>query len=623
MTKHIVIVQENKHFNISWSALVLPEDTTLHLIAKPLVIEQMTDNKDLELFKTHRISESLCYKDILAFTKSVQAGLKEGDELIISTNEEFFLVPCANVREELRLHGDRSNDLVIFRDKTRMKEHLKKAPTADLLPAFIRFDEVAASKDPIAYAKSVTAQIPLPIFVKPVDAAGARRTAILNTESDLLNWIKSKKQAGEEYEFNELLTGDLYHIDSAVKDKQIIFRAVGRDSHPCHEFLDGKTNGTIHISRDSELFHRLTAVNEQIIKQYDNPPNGTYHLEVYYDAKKDSIRFVEITARPAGGFIPNMYRFIYGVDLLQLHYELQLNLPYKVSEDAGKRQYAWIAYPAVTGNITKEHELPQLTCQSNYQVLQPKDHDGNVSSIHVKSAQIAIWLDEGSPETIEADFATLDAFRPFSCKSEAAASAISLSEQVVKLYESHNIAYDVVTHDQAVSAADHSRARGTSPHSACKAMLLRLQITKSKKSYVLATLPGDMSIDLESLKTHYDCKRVSFASEDEVSSQLNCNPGEVAPFSFNKDIPMIIDPRLWDDNEMIYHGHGHLNQSIKVKSVDFKSLVGKLSNAMGLKFAKMAQPIAAAAVAAGVFVSDKKKLPTTELEAGLDQSRKP
>lgn len=635
--KNVIIVQENTHFSIDWLQAKIPNDFIMHILAKPNVIDMMTKNYNLSLFKIYKASETLNYEDIYNFALEVKKTLGLNDELQIVTNEEFMLVPCGHVRKALGLKGDAPEDLIIFRDKTIMKQYLLNTQAAKYLPKFKRFVAGDYKENHDEYIDNLIAEIPFPIFVKPVDLAGARKTGILSNREMLNNWLDQNINNDQSFEFNEYLTGDLYHIDSAVQDNKIIFLGVGRNVYPCHEFLDGKSNGTIIISKESEEFKKLSLANEEILKQYSNLPSGVFHLEVYMNAE-GKIKFVEIAARPAGATIPRAYEHIYDVNILMLHYQLQLGLQPTINAYSNNRQFAYLIYPVVFGNTLFTHPLPKLECNYEYTPFQrePINTDDKIKSIHEKSALLV--LTHTNFETINHEFIKMGNFRPISTASvnqnvaeprinlfeekdngdNMSAISKSISLNVISLFDKHRINYTVLKHAPAVSCVDASNARGTSVHSAGKSMLLHCKVTRNQRAFKLAVLPGDMVINLEEVAKHFNFKSASIASADDVMKMLGCEIGTVPPFSFNEDIPVIVDSALIKDNLYIYHGHGIIDQSIKLLATDYQKIVTSHKNWEIFSFASLPKVMAQASV-----VTNGKNMPTSNITLAEDKEQKP
>lgn len=117
----------------------------------------------------------------------------------------------------------------------------------------------------------------------------------------------------------------------------------------------------------------------------------------------------------------------------------------------------------------------------------------------------------------------------------------------------------VHTHHKAVfTSAEAATVRGVSLHSGAKAL-----IVKGGKEFVMAVLPADMFLDSPALRKHLGCKRLRFATKEEVLSMTGLTPGSIPPFGSLFNLVTICDERL-ADNERINFNAGSHTESIQM-----------------------------------------------------------
>ncbi len=71
-------------------------------------------------------------------------------------------------------------------------------------------------------------------------------------------------------------------------------------------------------------------------------------------------------------------------------------------------------------------------------------------------------------------------------------------------------------------------------------MLLR----DKKGVYILACLPGDQQLDLKKVQGVAECKRLSFASPEQIEEVLGYRKGAIAPISLKQQPLTIFDKKL-------------------------------------------------------------------------------
>lgn len=96
-------------------------------------------------------------------------------ELSIITNDECSIMTVAQLREYFCLSGPTTKDIDRFVNKISMKHFLKTVRR----PKFMRFDQDKFDHMGDKYADLVLRQIPLPIFVKPINEVAASNTSLL------------------------------------------------------------------------------------------------------------------------------------------------------------------------------------------------------------------------------------------------------------------------------------------------------------------------------------------------------------------------------------------------------------------------------------------------------------
>ena len=107
-------------------------------------------------------------------------------------------------------------------------------------------------------------------------------------------------------------------------------------------------------------------------------------------------------------------------------------------------------------------------------------------------------------------------------------------------------------HEPVYTSAEAAAVRGTDLHSGAKAL-----VVKAGEEFVLAVMPADLSLDGTALRKHLGCKRLRFATGDEVLSLTGLTPGSIPPFGSLFGIPTICDERLADNREINFNAGSH------------------------------------------------------------------
>ena len=297
-------------------------------------------------------SEVLVSSDFYSTLQTLIAAKKMHYETIyLETIDESCLHIIAKLCAEFNLPGLSENDLSRFTNKILMKQTL--AASHIRLPRYQAFDKTCYQREGTAYLNRILTDIPLPIFVKPIDAYGSRNAIRINALVEFITWADTVLADTTRYEIDEFIEGKVLHCDSLNQNGKPVFFAAGEMNLPLAQFAHGYPIGSIPIERHSELFHRLEEFNQKILAVME-PPNGATHLECFL-THQDELIFLEIAARPPGGLVIKTYDHCYGVNFEKAHYYLQMQLPFTITLMATQEYFAWLFIPKPEGNVLSLH----------------------------------------------------------------------------------------------------------------------------------------------------------------------------------------------------------------------------------------------------------------------------
>ena len=115
-----------------------------------------------------------------------------------------------------------------------------------------------------------------------------------------------------------------------------------------------------------------------------------------------------------------------------------------------------------------------------------------------------------------------------------------------------------------------SKLGWTGTHS--KSLFLKLK----GGGYALYLTEKDRRLDSKLLKSRLG-KKPSICQDEEMIEQLGCLPGAVCPFGMKKDIPIIVDSRLYEEKEWLYTP-GLPEVTIGLSGKSLKTILNHLDN---------------------------------------------
>ena len=226
--------------------------------------------------------------------------------------EEFDVMTAALVREHFCLPGMSSSTAKTFRDKYRMAEAAKAAGV--VLPQFVALinpDEV----------RDFMERLPPPWIIKPrsdVSAIGIRK---VNEAAEVwritgeMNERENLRERASYYVLAQFVPGEVFHVDSIVKNGRVVFAGANRYGRPPLEVAHG---GGAYVSRTvahrSDNEKKLFAINRKLVKAL-GLDQGAAHAEFIKSDADGKFYFLEIAARVGGAYIADVLEAASGLNL--------------------------------------------------------------------------------------------------------------------------------------------------------------------------------------------------------------------------------------------------------------------------------------------------------------------
>jgi Ala-tRNA(Pro) deacylase len=138
--------------------------------------------------------------------------------------------------------------------------------------------------------------------------------------------------------------------------------------------------------------------------------------------------------------------------------------------------------------------------------------------------------------------------------------------RLVAHLEAAGARFRIVEHEAEGRSAAIAVIRGNHPSQALKAMVVALKDGSS--SFALAVLPGDRRCDFNALAAAFDAKKAQFAATEDAERLTGCVMGAVPPFTFNAALPLVADPAIQANEEVVFNA-GRLDRSIFMPLADY------------------------------------------------------
>jgi hypothetical protein len=275
-----------------WKVLLL---TIESLLKKPWAREYCDEVFALNSFQDRR-----------HVVNSVSFLAKTHDFARIAPLDDFDVELVAHLREHMRIPGMGETTARYFRDKLAMRARCKDRGIA--VPEFVHVlnDERIGE-----YLRTV----PPPWLLKPRSEASSVGIKKLKTADDVWSTIGSLGDDRSRYLIERMVPGDVFHVDSIVSERKVVFAEVHQYRKPLLEVVQGGgIFATRTVPRGSEIETRMLETHARVVEHL-GMVRGVTHTEYIRGAADDVIYFLETGARVGGVHISDLVEASTGINL--------------------------------------------------------------------------------------------------------------------------------------------------------------------------------------------------------------------------------------------------------------------------------------------------------------------
>lgn len=219
--------------------------------------------------------------------------------------DDYDVETAAALREHLRIPGMGETTVRHFRDKLAMRVQARDQGL--LVPDFVpvlNYDDL----------REFMARVPPPWVLKPRSEAASFGIKKIASPEELWRKLDELGDAQSYFVLEKFVAGSVFHVDSIIWEKEVVFSIVGGYAHPP---LAVVTGGGVFTSRvlpyDSAEAVALRALNKQVMTAL-RMVRGVTHAE-YIQGEDGRLYFLETAARVGGANLAEMIEFASGINL--------------------------------------------------------------------------------------------------------------------------------------------------------------------------------------------------------------------------------------------------------------------------------------------------------------------
>jgi biotin carboxylase len=219
--------------------------------------------------------------------------------------DDFDVEMAALLREHLRIPGMGETTARYFRDKLAMR--VKARNQGILVPEFVH----ALNDQQIA---GFTCDVPPPWVLKPRSSAAAIGIKLVGSADALWATLEALGDSRSFHVLERYVPGDVYHLDSIVWEREILFHAAHKyGAPPMNVAHDGGVFTTRTLAREAAETRPLAALNREVLSTF-GLVRGVTHTEFIRAAEDGRWYFLETSARVGGAFIVDVIEAASGLN---------------------------------------------------------------------------------------------------------------------------------------------------------------------------------------------------------------------------------------------------------------------------------------------------------------------
>ncbi len=269
--------------------------------------------------------------------------------------DDFDVEKAATLREHLRIGGMGETTARYFRDKLAMR--MKARETGITVPDFVGIFNYDRINEFISKVKP-------PYVLKPRLSAGAIGIKKIHTIDNLWQKINELGDQQSFYLLEKFVPGEIFHVDSIIVNKQVLFSIVSKYGLPPMEVShEGRVFMTRTIERGSVDETALQNLNKSVLPLL-GLLQGVSHTEYIKAYEGGKYYFLETSARVGGAHIVELIEGATGINLWAEWAKLETSVDVSKYKPVLLRE----EYSGLIVSLAKQQE-PDLTSYNDQEIF--------------------------------------------------------------------------------------------------------------------------------------------------------------------------------------------------------------------------------------------------------------
>ena len=158
-------------------------------------------------------------------------------------------------------------------------------------------------------------------------------------------------------------------------------------------------------------------------------------------------------------------------------------------------------------------------------------------------------------------------------KTKAKKELKAFENSVTKLLDAAKVKFKIIEHKLVYTAHDAAQTTKKKLSEIAKVVLV-----KADKDFVLIVLPAGKYVDFNGIKKALKAKKVSMATEKDITQHLKTKVGLLHPFGIEHNLKTLLDKSLAKAKKLVASA-GSYTHSVEIASKDFEKFVKPIKGA--------------------------------------------
>jgi biotin carboxylase len=257
-----------------------------------------------EVYYMHEIEPSVWNTDHLV--QGFSYLMKDHQIDAVIALDDYDVEKAALIRETFRIPGMGQTTHRYFRDKLAMRQM-----ALDNQIEVPQFSSIFNNKK----LEEFTTENAPPWVLKPRSEASASGISKINSKEELWEAIEKLGEERHKFLLETFKPGDVFHVDSLVYEKEIIFTSASKYLSPPMEVShEGGVFRTKTLDYNSEEYLALKKANEKVLSSF-GLIYGATHTEFIRGNENGKWYFLETSSRVGGAHIPDLVEASTGINI--------------------------------------------------------------------------------------------------------------------------------------------------------------------------------------------------------------------------------------------------------------------------------------------------------------------